>query len=170
MSNATLDAELCLPTKTVDLAPSSVERNRRSREAAKRCDSEGILWGFDETSERTRFECIQRRLIRLEAALFEEFGARIDSGSRKCLERLFVGCPTVRAPSISSSPQGILTATWKATDGVEVAIRCVSVHAIQYATVSRSSARAGELDRQWGTNNSPHLFFQESPTARAIAE
>lgn len=129
----------------------------------------GILWGFDEQRERARYERIQKRLINLEAALFADFGSRLDASSRECLKTLFVACPSIRAPSISSGSDGILTATWKGRNREELAIRFAERAKIHFALVTRSKTDSGKLDRQWGTVHSPSVFFDELPAAKAIA-
>lgn len=162
MSFATIDSELRFERSPTDLGAS---RFKNLRQFSKRPSSP--LWGFDEPDERERYERIQKRLIRLEAALFEEFGNRIDTTSRNSLLRLFVTCPSVRAPSISSSAEGFLTATWRAQNGEELVVRCFAHDAIHYAIASRSAAQA--MDRTWGTCHSPSLFFSENALARRIA-
>lgn len=136
-------------------------------ESAERYES--LLWSFDEGAESERFESIQRRLVQLEAALFDEFGTRINNASRKCLLRLFVASPLIRAPLISASPDGVLTATWRNALGEDLAIRCIGDSVIHFAITSRSLVQGHVFDRQWGTVHSASLFFAENPSAKRIA-
>lgn len=127
------------------------------------------LWAFDEDAERARFDRIQLRLIRLEAALFEEFGARLNSDSKAGLLCLFVGYPAAAVPLISTEPNGVLTATWRAGQGSELAIKCVSRNKLHYSMVNTSAVNPRQVDRQWGTFHNAALFFAENAVARRIA-
>ena len=170
MSVVTLDAELKVESNATGSTEEAQTKVGRTPLSARRPQVDSILWGFDEPLEKARFDRIQKRLIRLEAALFEEFGSRIDGSSRDCLLRLFVACPSVRAPSISAQPDGILVATWRRDDGQELVVKCVSKEMVHFAFVTRSTERPSMLDRQWGTCHSPSLFLKETPVARSIAE
>lgn len=128
------------------------------------------LWAFDEAPEQERYERIEKRLIRLESALFEEYGKRIDRASGEGLKRLFVACPSVRVPIISAQPNGVLTATWRKEDGVELAVRVISRNLLHFALAKRSSAQSQVLDRTWGTHHSLSMYFVDNADARAIAE
>lgn len=170
MSIVTLDEGIAVGTTSSGATGELPTIRRRSPAGPLPRLNESMLWGFDESEERARFERIQRRLIRLEAILFEEFGTRIDRSSRDCLLRLFVACPSVRAPLISSQPDGILTATWRNSLGEELTIRCASAEAIHFAYAGRSPADGQRIDRHWGTYHSPSLFLSANPAARRIAE
>lgn len=169
MSVFTLDAEIVVESNRSSSTAEAPARLGSPSPLARRQPADSLLWGFDEPKERARFDRIQRRLIRLEAALFEEFGTRINPSSRGCLLRLFVAFPTVRAPLISAQPDGILTATWRRDGGEELAIKCVSEGLIHYAFASRSPGNLLTLNRQWGTYHNPSLFLTENPVARRIA-
>lgn len=170
MSATTLDTEISMDSDTSTAREISRSDAARFRIGAPSVKSDSMLWGFDELAERSRFDRIQSRLIRLEAAVFEEFGSRLNHESRECLLRLFVSCPTVRAPSISSQPDGVLLATWRSAGGDELVVKCVSRTILHFAMVSRSLTNPQLLDRQWGTSHSPSLFLKVNPLARRIAE
>lgn len=167
-SEVTLDSDIeALPSPAGSVAADA--NGRRSNRRRPPPHTESAMWGYDETAERARYTTIKARLIRLEAALFEEWGVRIDRSSRECILRLFVAYPSVRVPLITSSPDGILTATWRRDDGQELVIRCISQNVVHFAIVSRSQADPQHMDRQWGTSHSPSLFFTETEKARVIA-
>lgn len=170
MSTATIDSNLDFRDEPLNLAESKDNGiNIRRQRFSQTLPDARSLWAYDEQEEHARFTQIQQRLIRLEAALFEDFGARLDSASVGCLQRLFVSCPSIRVPSISSGHDGILTATWKGKANEELAIRCAGNSKIHFAIVSRPGVSGAEMNRQWGTFSSPWLFFDESPVARRIA-
>lgn len=129
-----------------------------------------LLWAFDEARESARFKAIQTRILRLEAALFEEFGSRITPGSRQCVERLFVTCPTIRTPSISAQPDGFLVCTWSNAAGERLTIRCAGRETLHYAILSRDAVSGQLSNRQWGAFSRPAMFWNENPLARRIAE
>jgi len=172
MSATTLELEISVQREASNAADDVPMRGnaRAARAALSSRTAESMLWGFDEQVARAHFDRIQARLIRLEAALFEEFDTRIDAQSRDALLCLFVACPSVRPPSISAQPDGVLMATWRRAGGEDLVVKCVSRSKIHFAVVSRSLANANLLDRQWGTYHSPSLFFQQTPVARRIAE
>jgi hypothetical protein len=168
MSVATLDFEVALDRKSSGESSSGEKRVNPNRSGFKAPAS--MMWGFDEAAEREKHSRVLHRLIRLEAMLFDEYGTRIDASSRDALMRLFVGCPTVRQPSISAQPNGQLTASWRLDGGEELAIRCVSKDVIHYSLSTRAAGGGRALNRQWGTFHSVPLFFKENLVARRIAE
>lgn len=171
MSIATIDADLEVrPNVSALTANAGVPRRRPSlRRGVQGSTANALLWCFDEQDERARFQGIQRRLIRLEAALFEEYGARLDSASKDCLYRLFVACPSVRAPLISAQPDGLLVATWRQPNGEELVIRCDGLGSFHYSMVARSNLDGTLSNRQWGSGTGPSVFFAENQVAKRIA-
>jgi hypothetical protein len=169
MSIATLDYEIAIEEKSFG-SVDELSSGTKTKTPQQVRSSDNMLWGFDEVSERQTFDRIRRRLIRLESALFEEFGSRIDQSSQDCLLRFFVAYPTVRQPLISASPNGVLTATWRGEGGEELVIRCAAPDAVHYALTCRAVAGSPVLNRQWGTDRSPALFFTQNESARRLAE
>lgn len=169
MSAATIGSDLQIESGcSLMTDPAGVQRQQRMP-VHHRQPLASLLWCVDEPEEHARFERIQRRLVRLEAALYEDFGSRLDPESRRCILRMFVTCPSVRAPSISVQPDGILIATWRQPNGEELVIRCMTDSMVQFAIVSRATGSGVALNRQWGVWNSPSVFFAENPSARRIA-
>jgi len=170
VSVLTLDSELAGDDFGNSNANMAMLQNRFLASTRNRhYEAENLLWGFDEDASRSRFDRIQKRLIKLESALFEEFDTRIDLASKDCLLKLFIACPSVAAPLISGQPDGGLAATWRSGNKEELAIKCVSPTLLHYSIVSASLTIANKLDRQWGTFHSAPLFFKEHPLARRIA-
>lgn len=127
------------------------------------------VWHTDEVDERLRCEQLRKRLIQLEAALYEDYGSRLDADSVGAFWRLFVAYPAVSAPSLSSSPEGVLLATWRRNRDEVLSIRCAGATLLHFSWVARSSETAGTLDRHWGSTHSPATFFVTNPTARSLA-
>ena len=169
MSVATIGSDLQIESGCSMMTdPAGVQRQPRVP-VHHRQPLASLLWGPDESEEHARFERIQKRLVRLEAELYEDFGSRLDPESRRCILRIFVTCPSVRAPSISAQPDGILVATWRQQNGEELVIRCATDSMVQFAVVSRTTGNGVALNRQWGVWNCPSVFFAENALARRIA-
>ena len=168
MSAVTLDTEIVLANGN---SKSLMNANTTRRHPTRNCHgSESILWGYDEHAERASYDQVQRRLLKLESALFEEFGNRFNLNSKDCLTRLFMGFPSVRSPLISASPEGTLVATWRCDDGEELVIQCLSSSCFNYSIISRSQQNPIEFERQWGTFRSgAPIFFSSNPLAKRIA-
>jgi hypothetical protein len=146
--------------------------NRESSESVSEFAS-GIadipgLWAFDEQLESESFQKVRRRLLALEADLFNEFGTCLNASSKSCLLRLFVACPTVRVPIITCDPRGILTATWR-KEREEVALRFAGGMLVHYAMVSKATPDAARPDRHWGNLSAPFIFLNDDVQARRIA-
>jgi hypothetical protein len=127
-----------------------------------------IMWGFDEHRERQLFEDVQRRLIRLEASLFEEYGVQISDSAKAGLLRLIVSTPTINQPKISCDPDGLIYARWGDGAGSVLTIKPIRQDAVAYA-ISERSPGGPEANRQWGTHHCPETFFDKNPVARKIA-
>jgi hypothetical protein len=170
-STATLSDRLITPTfeSTSSFDILTARRRLRRPSDVARQPPDALLWGYDEHEERARYARVQQRLIRLEAALFGEFGVSLDLASKECLLRLFVGYPAVSAPLISAQANGILIATWRNGQNEELVIKCVSPAKLHYSIVSISPVGAPEFDRQWGNFHNAALFFSENSLARRIA-
>lgn len=172
MSVATLDSQLQERKQgsSITIHPTAQQACVASRRGMRLSSTtHPMLWAFDEQEERLRFQGIQNRLIRLEAALFDEYGTRLDNGSRQCLFSLFVACPTVRAPLISAQPDGRVVATWRQVDGEELVVRCETADHYSYSLAMRSTVDGSLTNRQWGSGIGPSVFFAENQLAKRIA-
>lgn len=169
MSEITLDLELCVEGGNSISVDHQSPKRVGPRHMSRPTRAPSLYWGFDEQVEKESFERIQKRLIQLEAALFEEYGARIDTASRDGLNRLFVSYPSVRPPLISTQPDGVLIATWKSGLGEELVVKCSAANVIHYSIIVQVPGGRGALNRSWGTSHTPSVFFAENPVARRIA-
>lgn len=153
---------------SADYVPPVVNRVQPSRVSDQYAASP--LWSIDESVESGRFERIQKRLVRLEAALYEDYGSRLDLDSRESLLRLFVACPSIQAPLISAQRDGVLFATWRGQDSEELVIKFISPKLIHYSLMTKSQLDFEKVDRSYGTIHSPPTFFVHYPIARKVAE
>jgi hypothetical protein len=131
--------------------------------------SNDVMWSRGESLPKRATGTILHRLRELDAMLFAEEGVRIDQRSSQTLLRLFVCRPTLRAPSVSVQPDGVLIATWVSPDGERLAVRCSGGEAGAHFSMMGSVQAGGVRAHQWGNMPNPAAFWDDNPQARRIA-
>ena len=127
------------------------------------------MWHADEATAHDKGELVIRRLVAIEAALFEELGCRLQPESRTCVVRLLASCPAIRIPSISAQPDGVLVCTWKKGNGERLAIRCVGGSDMHFSYIGPNVPVGQVRLHEFGNIDKPAAFWDENDRARRVA-
>jgi hypothetical protein len=124
----------------------------------------GAAVGEDQIDDQQRMETVQRVLVGLEAAFFEDYGLRPDTSSRTGFECFMRYNPAAMQPLLGAESNGRLVATWESSKGC-LSIRFMDRYHFQYA-ITATTERGPS--RRWGTSHAL-TFFDEHPEAKRLA-
>ena len=116
-----------------------VDNNARARANARRrfrpddsSVARGAAVGDEQIAERQRTDIIQRVLVALEAAYYDDYDGRLNSLSRDGFRRFMRYNPDVALPLLGSESTGQLVATWL-VDGECLSLRFLDGYRVDYA-------------------------------------
>lgn len=170
--SATLDAELSVRNDS-SAATSGMSRtaeNFRQRHWSERSRATNdAMWSPGETTAHDNSEQVIHRLVAIETALYEEVGTSLQPESRLCVLRLLACCLTLRIPSISAQPDGVLLCTWRGAGGERLSVRCVSNSDIHFSLIGPKVPAGQVRAHAWGNVSNPASFWDENEHARRVA-